>query len=126
MRFILVCLFALALANAQSNTKARLGILNALQDKIPLSTDPKNSNTLLFSQAPKNLTFKDLLKKKPIFNQNIANYINQIYYSTKINFDFCQHFYIQSGKVFRQINIQRSSKRDEGERVRLIFVGFEY
>lgn len=126
MRLILICLFALALANAQSSGKVRLGIISALQDKIPLSIDPKNSNTLLFAQAPKTLSFKDLVKKKPIFNQNIANYINQIYYSTKISFDFSQHFYIQSGKVFRQINVQRSSKRDEGERVRLIFVGFEY
>lgn len=126
MRFILICLFALALANAQSSTKVKLGILSALQDKIPLSVNPKNSNTLLFTQAPQTLTLKEVFAKKPMFNQNIANYINQIYYSTKINFDFCQHFYIQSGKVFRQINMQRSSKRDEGERVRLIFVGFEY
>lgn len=126
MRFILICLFALALANAQSSTKVKLGILSALQDKIPLNTNPKNSNTLLFTQAPQTLTLKEVFAKKPMFNQNIANYINQIYYSTKINFDFCQHFYIQSGKVFRQINMQRSSKRDEGERVRLIFVGFEY
>ncbi|HIY43603.1 MAG TPA: hypothetical protein IAA23_01035 [Candidatus Helicobacter avistercoris] len=111
---------------AYSSTKTREEIVNVLQERILLSIDPKNSNTLLFSQAPKALSFQDLLKKKPIFNQNIANYINQIYYSTKINFDFCQHFYIQSGKVFRQINMQRSSKRDEGERVRLIFIGFEY
>ncbi len=99
---------------AYSSTKTREEIVNVLQERILLSIDPKNSNTLLFSQAPKALSFQDLLKKKPIFNQNIANYINQIYYSTKINFDFCQHFYIQSGKVFRQINMQRSSKRDEG------------
>lgn len=111
---------------AYSSTKTREEIVNVLQERILLSIDPKNSNTLLFSQASKALSFQDLLKKKPIFNQNIANYINQIYYSTKINFDFCQHFYIQSGKVFRQINMQRSSKRDEGERVRLIFIGFEY
>lgn len=111
---------------AYSSTKTREEIVNVLQERILLSIDPKNSNTLLFSQAPKALSFQDLLKKKPIFNQNIANYINQIYYSTKINFDFCQHFYIQSGKVFRQINMQCSSKRDEGERVRLIFIGFEY
>ena len=111
---------------AYSSTKTREEIVNVLQERILLSIDPKNSNTLLFSQAPKALSFQDLLKKKPIFNQNIANYINQIYYSTKINFDFCQHFYIQSGKVFRQINMQRSSKRDEGERVRLISIGFEY
>ncbi len=111
---------------AYSSTKTREEIVNVLQERILLSIDPKNSNTLLFSQAPKALSFQDLLKKKPIFNQNIANYINQIYYSTKINFDFCQHFYIQSGKVFCQINMQRSSKRDEGERVRLIFIGFEY
>ena len=111
---------------AYSSTKTREEIVNVLQERILLSIDPKNSNTLLFSQTSKSLSFQDLLKKKPIFNQNIANYINQIYYSTKINFDFCQHFYIQSGKVFRQINMQRSSKRDEGERVRLIFIGFEY
>lgn len=124
MRFLLISLFVIVFA--YSSTKTREEIVNVLQERILLSIDPKNSNTLLFSQAPKSLSFQDLLKKKPIFNQNIANYINQIYYSTKINFDFCQHFYIQSGKVFRQINMQRSSKRDEGERVRLIFIGFEY
>lgn len=124
MRFLLISLFVIVFA--YSSTKTREEIVNVLQERILLSIDPKNSNTLLFSQAPKALSFQDLLKKKPIFNQNIANYINQIYYSTKINFDFCQHFYIQSGKVFRQINMQRSSKRDEGERVRLIFIGFEY
>lgn len=124
MRFFLISLFVIVFA--YSSTKTREEIVNVLQERILLSIDPKNSNTLLFSQAPKALSFQDLLKKKPIFNQNIANYINQIYYSTKINFDFCQHFYIQSGKVFRQINMQRSSKRDEGERVRLIFIGFEY
>ncbi|WP_300223192.1 hypothetical protein [uncultured Helicobacter sp.] len=124
MRFLLISLFVIVFA--YSSTKTREEIVNVLQERILLSIDPKNSNTLLFSQTPKALSFQDLLKKKPIFNQNIANYINQIYYSTKINFDFCQHFYIQSGKVFRQINMQRSSKRDEGERVRLIFIGFEY
>lgn len=124
MRFFLISLFVIVFA--YSSTKTREEIVNILQERILLSIDPKNSNTLLFSQAPKALSFQDLLKKKPIFNQNIANYINQIHYSTKINFDFCQHFYIQSGKVFRQINMQRSSKRDEGERVRLIFIGFEY
>lgn len=106
--------------------KARLEIISTLQEKILLSYNPNHQNTLLFAKAPQTLSFREILAKKPIFNQNIANYINQIYYSTKINFDFCHHFYIQSGKVFRQINIQRSSKRDEGERVRLIFVGFEY
>lgn len=124
MRFLLISLFVIVFA--YSSTKTREEIVNVLQERILLSIDPKNSNTLLFSQTSKALSFQDLLKKKPIFNQNIANYINQIYYSTKINFDFCQHFYIQSGKVFRQINMQRSSKRDEGERVRLIFIGFEY
>lgn len=124
MRFLLISLFVIVFA--YSSTKTREEIVNVLQERILLSIDPKNSNILLFSQTPKALSFQDLLKKKPIFNQNIANYINQIYYSTKINFDFCQHFYIQSGKVFRQINMQRSSKRDEGERVRLIFIGFEY
>ena len=124
MRFLLISLFVIVFA--YSSTKTREEIVNVLQERILLSIDSKNSNTLLFSQAPKALSFQDLLKKKPIFNQNIANYINQICYSTKINFDFCQHFYIQSGKVFRQINMQRSSKRDEGERVRLIFIGFEY
>lgn len=122
--FLLVCLFVFAYA--QQNQKAKVGIVNALQERIPLSINPKNSNTLLFYQAPKTLSLKDLLSKKPIFNQNIANYINQIYYSTKINFDFSEQFFIQSGKVFRQINVQRSAKRDEGERVRLIFIGFEY
>lgn len=126
MRFFLISLSLFVIVFAYSSTKTREEIVNVLQERILLSIDPKNSNTLLFSQAPKALSFQDLLKKKPIFNQNIANYINQIYYSTKINFDFCQHFYIQSGKVFRQINMQRSSKRDEGERVRLIFIGFEY
>lgn len=126
MRYILTSLFAFAFIYAQGSTKVRLGILDALQSKISISTDLNNSNTLLFTQAPQSFSLKEVLEKKTFFNQNIANYINQIYYSTKISFDFSQRFYLQSAKVFRQINIQRSSKRDEGERVRLIFVGFEY
>lgn len=98
----------------------------ALSPKIPLSVKISNPNTLTFIKDPKIFTLKEVFSTKELFHQNIANYINQIYYSTKINFDFSEQFFVQSGKVFRQINMQRSSKRDEGKRVRLIFIGFEY
>lgn len=124
MRLWITCLYLSACFLQAEGIRSN--ILSAIDKKILLSLDRANPNTLTFIQDPKFFSFKEALSQKPMFHQNIGNSINQIYYSTKINFDFEKHFYLQSGKIFRKINIQRSSKRHEGERVRLIFVGFEY
>lgn len=87
-----------------------------------------SSNTLIFTKEKQEFFFRNVIGNSLLQpeQQRIANFINQVYYSTKFNFSFNKYFYVQSGKILRKIHIERSAKRSQNARVRMIFIGFEW
>lgn len=123
---VLILLFFFVLTQAQTGEKVNLGVGTTLQIEAPFDIKVIRSDSAPFLKTPRALYLKDSDIQKIMFDQNMGNHINQIYYSTKIIFTFSEYFYIQSAKLVQYNNLQRSSRRHEGERVRLIFMGFDY